>query len=210
MELDPASAKRLTIGYWLYHHRGWGLVPLLALGLLPNTEWLTVKNGTFMLAAGAVGVLFGTLLRITSYTFSGERPLPPKGLPDTLVTEGPYMITRNPVYLAEAAIALGIAMMSRMPWLVLATLLVGALASALIIEWEENFLRSRFGEAYEEYCRIVPRWFSFSRLIHPECYAKTRGRVHLLRAVRAESITLLIGLLAILAFLAKADLETYL
>lgn len=44
-------------------------------------------------------------------------------------------------------------------------------------------------------------------MLHPDSYLKTRGRVKLMAAVRAEAGTILIGLSAILAFLAKADLE---
>jgi len=124
-------------------------------------------------------------------------------------TEGPYAVTRNPVYLAEAAIALGIAMMSRMPWFVLATLIAGGIGTAFVIEWEEKALLARYGVAYAEYCKAVPRWFSFRRMADRDSFTKTRRRVKLMYALRAEAGTLLIGLLAILAFLAKANFEMF-
>jgi protein-S-isoprenylcysteine O-methyltransferase Ste14 len=207
---SSARSLRHTLGYWLYRHRKWGIVPLLAVGLLVHTHFMTVLSGNYMMIGGAIGILFGTLLRIVCFTFAGTKhPIhDPQQLP--LITEGPYAVTRNPVYMAEAGIALGIAMMSRMPWFVLLTLICGGISTALVIEWEEGMLRHRYGAQFEQYRLAVPRWFSLRRLVHPESYSKTRGRVRLLTAVRAESLTMLIGLLSILAFLAKANLELYL
>jgi protein-S-isoprenylcysteine O-methyltransferase Ste14 len=203
--LDPQ--RRDALAAWLHRHRKWSLLPLIAVGLAVNIHVLPVNRGGFMMVAGGIGILFGTLLRIVCFTFVGAKD-PILG-PDSggLATEGPYAITRNPLYLGEGAIALGIAMMSRMPWLVFVTLLAGLLLTALVIDWEENVLRTRYGPVFEEYARQVPRWFSVRRLVHPDSYWKSRRRVKLWRALRAESPALLIGLLAILAFLAKADFE---
>lgn len=162
-----------------------------------------------MLAGGAIGILFGSLLRIVCFTFAGNSGSLDSPHSTQLLTEGPYAISRNPVFLAEGAMALGITMMSRMPWLILITLVLGGMVTGLAIEWEEFTLRQRYGPAWEAYARAVPRWFSFSRLVHPDSFTKTKGRVRLMSAVRAESSTLLIGLLAILAFLAKANLELF-
>jgi len=205
----PETSRRQALGHWLYRYRTWGLVPLFGIGLfMPIHEW-PVRSGNFMMIAGAVGILFGTLLRIVCYRFTGSHDPMDVYDPSAMKTEGPYAITRNPVYMAEAAIALGIAMMSRMPWFVLATLVVGGITTALVIQWEETALLARYGEAYAQYCRTVPRWFSFRRITHRDAFALSRRRVKLLAAVRAESGTLLVGLLAILAFLAKANLEMF-
>lgn len=200
---------RLNAGRWLYRHHKWGLFPLLVAGLIFNTHFLPVRSGNFMLVAGAIGILFGSLLRIVCFTYAGSKASLYSPHETELLTEGPYAISRNPVFLAEGAIALGITMMSRMPWLVLATLVAGGLVTALAIEWEEVMLRERYGKAYAAYAHIVPRWFSFAHLMQRDSYTKTRGKVRLLSAVRAESSTLLIGLLSILAFLAKANLELF-
>jgi protein-S-isoprenylcysteine O-methyltransferase Ste14 len=203
--LDPPT--RDSVGAWLHRHRKWGLLPLLVVGLAVNTHVLPVSRGGFMMIAGATGIFFGTVLRIVCFTFVGSKDpiLEPSGA--GLATEGPYAITRNPVFLGEGAIVLGIAMMSRLPWLVLVTLIAGIVVASLVIEWEEGVLRRRHGTAFEEYARQVPRWFSLRRFAHPDSYWKSRRRVKLWRALRAESPMLLVGLLAILAFLAKADIE---
>ncbi|RPH93812.1 isoprenylcysteine carboxylmethyltransferase family protein [candidate division KSB1 bacterium] len=197
---------RHVVGDLLHRHRVWLLAPLIGVGLFITPHGTPNGRGGFMLFAGGIGILFGTLLRVVCYTFVGSID-PIRNPIVRMVTDGPYAVTRNPVYLGEGAIALGIAMMSRTPWYVIMTLLICGLIYALIIEWEEHVQRSRFGAAYEQYCRSVPRWFSFARLLHPESYLKTKGQIKLVRAIRAESLTMLMGLLAILAFLARADLE---
>jgi protein-S-isoprenylcysteine O-methyltransferase Ste14 len=179
-------------------------------GFFLNFHILSVQNGYLMMLGGGVGILCGTLLRIVCVTFVGPVSKQRKALSfGNMITDGPYAITRNPMYLADSAIALGIAMMSRMPWLVLITLIIGLGITALIIEWEEYFLRRYYGQVYSDYCKVVPRWFSLIRLFHPDSFLKTRGRVKLLAAVRAESKTLLIGLIAILLFIAKAYFNIY-
>lgn len=197
------------LGPWLSRYRIVGLVPLIVLGLVLHVRALSVRGGLLMMVAGGTGILAGTLLRIICRTFisSGRDSM---SLDAGLVTDGPYAITRNPVFLSEAAIALGIAMMSRMPWLVLMTVITIGLVYAAIIEWQEDQLRRAEPLAFATYSRLVPRWFSPRNFFDPETYHKSRRRVPLLTAVRSESVTMLIALMAILAFIAKANLEAYL
>jgi protein-S-isoprenylcysteine O-methyltransferase Ste14 len=201
------SLRRDTVGLWLHRYRKWGVLPLIAIGLVAQTGHLPASRGRFMMIAGGVGILFGTVLRIVSLTFIGTKDPVLRPASEGLATEGPYAITRNPVYLAEAAIALGIAMMSRLPWLVLATLITEVIVTALVVDWEESVMRRRHGAAFDEYAGQVPRWFSLRRFVHPDSYWKSRRRIKLWWALRAEGPMLLLGLLTILAFLAKADIK---
>lgn len=132
------SRRRQLWGGWLCQRRGWGLIPLLAIGLLVELHVLPASRGSYMLIAGAAGILFGALLRVVCSTFISHRETHDPALTARLITDGPYAISRNPAYLSECEIALGIAMMSRMPWFVLTTLGVCLVVMALIIEWEEE------------------------------------------------------------------------
>jgi protein-S-isoprenylcysteine O-methyltransferase Ste14 len=206
--LDPAP--RHSLGYWFYLRRGWGVIPIIFAGMLFSYHELSVENGYLMMLGGAIGIFCGTLLRIVCVTFVGPVSKQRNALSfGNIITDGPYAITRNPMYLADSAIALGAAMMSRMAWLIIVVLIVGTAVTALIIEWEEFFLKRYYGQVYSDYCRTVPRWFSISRLIHPDSYLKTRGKVKLITAVRAESHTMLVNLIAILSFIAKAYLDVF-
>lgn len=82
----------------------------------------------------------------------------PWDAPRRVVVTGPYRWVRNPIYLAALLVVLGEA------WLFLSLpLLIYAIAMAIlfhlfVIGYEERTLRRRFGDAYGEYQRTVPRW----------------------------------------------------
>lgn len=81
-----------------------------------------------------------------------------RALPSTLITDGPFRISRNPLYVGMLVCSLGIA-------LSLGSL--GALA-LIALEWilmnfwgipfEEQVLEVQFGETYTAYKRRVRRW----------------------------------------------------
>ena len=76
----------------------------------------------------------------------------------TILTTGPFAVTRNPLYLGLAALHLGGALAIPSLWA-----LVGLPVAILAVAWgailpEERYLRSKFGEGYEAYARRVRRW----------------------------------------------------
>lgn len=76
----------------------------------------------------------------------------------TLVTSGPNVVTRNPMYLGMAGLLAAHAI-SRGRW----TAWVPAAAFAVLMDRfqipaEERALRELFGAEYEDYCAAVPRW----------------------------------------------------
>lgn len=76
-----------------------------------------------------------------------------------LATDGPYSLTRNPLYFGSFVLGLGFALMANR-WSVLFgfVLLFGLIYDATI-EDEEHKLLKQFGEAFAGYCREVPRFF---------------------------------------------------
>ena len=78
--------------------------------------------------------------------------------PTSLVTSGPFRISRNPIYLGMAAILLGVAVLLgtlvTFAFPVLFVMLIGF----LIIPGEERNLEKIFGEQYREYKKRVRRW----------------------------------------------------
>ena len=75
-----------------------------------------------------------------------------------IIEEGPFRVSRNPLYLGLLALYLGLALLAPTVWgLVLfpaAVLLIlyGA------IRPEERYLHERFGARYDDYARRVRRW----------------------------------------------------
>ena len=78
--------------------------------------------------------------------------------PRELVARGPYRWSRNPMYLGVASVLLGEALWFGSRALLGLALVVVTGFHAFVTLYEEPSLRRRFGDAYESYCRAVPRW----------------------------------------------------
>jgi protein-S-isoprenylcysteine O-methyltransferase Ste14 len=76
-----------------------------------------------------------------------------------LVTEGPYSMTRNPLYFFSLLGFVGIAFCTRSISFSVCVVAFFALVYPSVIASEEAFLRGRFGAAFEAYCKRTPRFF---------------------------------------------------
>ncbi|MBI5442818.1 MAG: isoprenylcysteine carboxylmethyltransferase family protein [Deltaproteobacteria bacterium] len=75
-----------------------------------------------------------------------------------LATEGPYRLVRNPLYVGNFLIGLGVSIMGGRV-LLLVLFLVGFLpVYRALVAKEESYLLEAYGEAFEAYCREVPRF----------------------------------------------------
>src|SRR5690348_17374522 len=77
--------------------------------------------------------------------------------PTRIVTEGPYRLTRNPMYLGHLIFMLGLAVTLR-SWVALAVLVLRAIWFHRRVVADEARLTARFGAEYTEYMRRVKRW----------------------------------------------------
>jgi protein-S-isoprenylcysteine O-methyltransferase Ste14 len=109
--------------------------------------------------AGAVAVTAaGAALGAAGLRAQGTR-LTPRVEPPAgagLLTEGPYRVSRHPVYAGLLIGAAGWAVLRRRPEPLLAW---AALAAVLHVktQLEEHSLRARFGSAYDDYASRTPR-----------------------------------------------------
>jgi protein-S-isoprenylcysteine O-methyltransferase Ste14 len=77
---------------------------------------------------------------------------------DDLVTEGLFRHTRNPMYVGKFLMILGAGFASnRWPALLAITAAYSFMYQAVTLA-EEAYLRDKFGPAFDDYCRRVPRW----------------------------------------------------
>lgn len=74
-----------------------------------------------------------------------------------LVSAGPYAYTRNPMVFGYFCVLMGIAVACGSLGMAMAIAVVGAVGWINIIYFEEPRLERRFGDAYREYKRRVPR-----------------------------------------------------
>lgn len=79
------------------------------------------------------------------------------GLPQGLVSDGPYRLTRNPQYVGDALLFAGIAIVANSE-VVLVTHLLAALVLLMAPFAEEPWLEAQYGEAYAAYRRTAPRY----------------------------------------------------
>ncbi len=76
----------------------------------------------------------------------------------TLNTRGPYAFVRNPLYVGNLGIILGLLCIANDPWVALLGLGFFFGEYFFIIRAEEAFLRSKFGPPFDDFCAKVPRW----------------------------------------------------
>ena len=77
---------------------------------------------------------------------------------DDLVTEGLFRHTRNPMYVGKFLMILGAGFASNSWSSLLAITAAYSFMYQAVTLAEEAYLRQKFGPAFDEYCRRVPRW----------------------------------------------------
>jgi len=115
-------------------------------GLWPSPLRCWLGGPLFLLGAGLVCWGIATL---------GSRRT--SGLPQGLVTTGPYRFTRNPQYVGDAALFSGVAILANSQ-VVTVTHLLTALVLLLAPLAEEPWLEEHYGEGYVRYRRTAPRY----------------------------------------------------
>lgn len=83
--------------------------------------------------------------------------LPTRGT-NRLVDHGPFGFSRNPIYVANMMLLVGIGCVSMNAWFLLLAPVDGLMTHYLAIRREENHLLAKFGYQFEAYCRKVRRW----------------------------------------------------
>ena len=109
---------------------------------------------------GAVVVLLSVVLFIAAVrTFRrAGTPVPGNQPTTTIVRDGPYRFTRNPIYLAFSLLQLGVALLVNALSLLLTLVAAVALMSFVVIPREERYLQRRFPAEYRSYAESVRRW----------------------------------------------------
>lgn len=87
-----------------------------------------------------------------------ETTIYPYGRPSSLVLEGPYRFTRNPMYLGLAATMLGVGILVGTPAVLLSPVAFVAIIDRRFIPREERALEAEFGAEFRAYRARVRRW----------------------------------------------------
>ncbi|MEO6694442.1 MAG: isoprenylcysteine carboxylmethyltransferase family protein, partial [Ignavibacteria bacterium] len=105
--------------------------------------------------------LCGEMIRIWSVSLAGSETRTTSGVGGTyLVTQGPYSIVRNPLYVGNIMLYVGIGIMSLalFPYLQIFAFLFFLFQYYCIILAEEDFLQKKFSEKFEKYKNTVNRF----------------------------------------------------
>jgi protein-S-isoprenylcysteine O-methyltransferase Ste14 len=89
---------------------------------------------------------------------AGGTALVPHRSTTAVISEGPFSLTRNPLYLSVLMLYAGIAVLVNEVWMLcLLPVMLVALDRGAVIH-EEEYLERKFGDQYLEYKRRVRRW----------------------------------------------------
>ena len=137
-------------------------IAVLVLGILLDAAYpvhflpspVAWTSGALILAAGiALGPFWGIrAMRRANTTVRPDRPA------TTLVTDGPFRYSRNPLYLALTLIYAGIGIIADSLRALLLLAPVVLFMSLFVIRREEAHLQRAFGGEYESYRARVRRW----------------------------------------------------
>ena len=132
----------------------------VAFGTRPRIAAGDMRLDHLMDAIGALVSLTGQALRVlviglVYITRGGQNR---QVWANALVDTGMFAHSRNPLYVANLLLFLGLAIVHNGWGMYLIVLPFFMVAYYCIVAAEEEYLRGRFGETYDDYCRRVPRW----------------------------------------------------
>jgi protein-S-isoprenylcysteine O-methyltransferase Ste14 len=167
------------------HVRAVLLLPFMNTMIIPGTLLLVVRD--FRLGEGGLiadltalvlavplfaAGLFLAVRAIWLFVNRGRGTLAPWDPARVLIAEDIYRFSRNPMKAGLFLILLGECVLLRSESLAIWTVCFIAVNAIYIRVSEERGLRARFGAAYDDYCRRVPRWIGRSAA-EPEVKVKS-------------------------------------
>ncbi|MDB5860284.1 MAG: hypothetical protein JWQ76_3973 [Ramlibacter sp.] len=160
-DLATRVPLQVRTGNFLFRYRNAIGPAVFVLALLAATPSDPLAGPDHLLAmAGALIALAGAAVRIFTIGFEyierGGRNR--RVFASKLVQGGVFDHCRNPLYLGNILICIGLALVAHSWTFYLAIPLV-LLAYTCIVAAEEAYLRDKFGREYDAYCQRVRRWW---------------------------------------------------
>jgi protein-S-isoprenylcysteine O-methyltransferase Ste14 len=140
----------------IFKYRSYTPIPFVIL-------MLVFENATVIsLIAGFLIALIGELIRFWGVSWAGSETRTTGGVGGTyLVISGPFAHVRNPLYVGNILMYLGLGIMSMalFPYLQIIAILFFIVQYDFIVKEEESFLEKKFGSDYQKFLQNVPRFF---------------------------------------------------
>ena len=137
-----------------------GIAISLALHALYPLPWFGSPMSDILVAVGWLALLAFVALFFTAIRTmrKAKTPINPNAQPEHLVTEGPFGVTRNPIYLADTLLLIGVGLVSGITWFLPLALIAAFATKKVAIDKEERWLTDKFGKRYRDYAKRVRRW----------------------------------------------------
>ncbi len=139
-----------------FKYRSYTPVPFLILMLIFQ------ESTPLTLIIGFAVALTGELIRFWGVSWAGSETRTTGGVGGTfLVISGPFAYVRNPLYVGNILLYLGLGIMSfaLFPYLQIVAIIFFLIQYYFIVSKEEKYLLEKFKEDYREYCKNVPAFF---------------------------------------------------
>jgi protein-S-isoprenylcysteine O-methyltransferase Ste14 len=128
-------------------------IPVIFLAVFVRPGWDVESVAAFWIElTGYLFLLSGLSVRIWSIFYIGGRKS------HTLVTEGPYSLCRNPLYVGTFLLTIGVGLCFENILMLAAVILILVPIHLLTAKLEERHLLELFPEAYPEYAQRVPHF----------------------------------------------------
>jgi protein-S-isoprenylcysteine O-methyltransferase Ste14 len=153
----------IAYGNWLFKYRN-AVFPLgmlaLLLGFRPVLWRGSLVSDAWLDGLGLVIALAGQGLRaaVIGYAYIKRGGVNKRIHADQLVTQGLFAHARNPLYDGNLLILAGLFIIHNHPAVYILGSVYFMTAYIAIVAAEEQFLLTKFGDAYRDYCQRVPRW----------------------------------------------------
>ncbi|MEM6974367.1 MAG: isoprenylcysteine carboxylmethyltransferase family protein [Pseudomonadota bacterium] len=128
----------------------WGMTEMLG-AVLPASIRL---SGWILIALAVLMMLWAV-----RHMLRADTAVMPHRSPRILVRTGPFRYTRNPIYLADLLVVVGLAMALGQPAGAMLVLPLGYILQKRFIEPEEARLDKNFDHQFRAWSAEIPRWF---------------------------------------------------
>ena len=140
------------------------IVAGLVIGMLLGRNYPLAWPGIDDLPARVIGYGLGAagiaLMAGASSRSSARTPrFGPTSAPTGWSPKVPFRFRRNPIYMGEVLVFLGLAEVTHNIWFAILAPVLAVALYALAIRPEEQHLETRFGQAYLDYKERTRRWF---------------------------------------------------
>ncbi len=152
-----------TLGQFFFRYRNAIGPAVFLVALLVATPVYPLGRDDLNLLLDVLGIvlaLLGQALRIVTigYEYIERGGRDSKVYASSLVQGGVFAHCRNPLYLGNILLAIGIALVVHAAAFYLIVVPLVLVAYLSIVAAEEAFLQAKFGDEYRRYCQRVHRW----------------------------------------------------